>query len=60
MIKNQRQYKITKTHLDKFKEAFLNLENKDVIPLIELEKSALQSQIIDLKRDIDAYDDLKS
>ena len=50
----------TKSHLEKFKEALLELEQKDVTPLTELEKNALQSQITDLKREIDEYDDLKS
>ena len=60
MIKNERQYKITRSHLNKFKKAYLDLENKDTTQLIELEKNALQSQITDLKRGIDEYDDLKS
>ena len=60
MIKNERQYKITKSHFEKFKETFLDLESKDVTPLIELEKNAIQSQMTDLKREIDEYDDLKS
>ena len=60
MIKNERQYKITKSYLDKFKETLLNLEKKDVTSLIELEKNAIQSQITDLKREIDEYNDLKS
>ena len=60
MIKNERQYKITKSHLDKFKETLLNLEKKDTTPLTELEKSAIQSQMTDLKQEIDEYDDLKS
>lgn len=55
MIKNEKQYKITKSHLDKFKEALLYLKNKETTPLVELEKKALQSQMTDLKREIDEY-----
>ena len=60
MIKNERQYKITKSHLGKFKETFMDLGKKENSKILQLEKAALQSQITDLKRDIDEYHDLKS
>ncbi len=60
MIKNERQHKITKSYLEKFKKALLDLEKKDATPLTELEKNAIKSQIVDLEREIGEYDDLKS
>ena len=60
MIKNERQYKITNSNLEKFKKTLLDLEKKDVTPLIELEKNSIKSQMTDLKREIDEYNDLKS
>lgn len=60
MIKNERQYKITKSHFDNFKQTILDLEKKESTPLLQLEKNALQSQMTDLKREIDEYHDLQS
>ena len=60
MIKNERQYRITNSYLKKFGIALSDLEKKDSTALIELEKNAIKSQMADLKREIEEYDDLKS
>ena len=60
MIKNEKQYKMTKLHFDNFKQTIQSLEKKENTPLIQLEKDSIQSQISDLQKEIDEYDDLKS
>src|SRR5437867_12931776 len=65
MIKNERQYRITKSQVEKFKESLSNLESKleepNVDPrLIKIQKDALKSQLSDLQREIQEYDDLKA
>ena len=60
MIKNEKQYKMTKSYFNNFKQTIQSLEKKENTPLIQLEKDSLQSQISDLQREIDEYDDLKS
>ena len=59
MIKNEQQYNVTKSYLDKFQHAVLALNQKENTPLLELEKKSIQSQITDLQREIDEYNDLK-
>ena len=64
MIKNSRQYKITKSCKAKFSDALRALEDKDMhcetTPLLLLQKNALKNQILDLQREIDEYEDLVS
>ena len=60
MIKNERQYKMTKHHYNNFKHAISDLEKKENTRAHQLEMNSLQSQMIDLQREIDEYDDLKS
>ena len=60
MIKNESQYNITKSYLEKFRLAALALEEKESTLLLELEKKSIQSQMLDLQREIDEYNDLKS
>ncbi len=61
MIKNERQYKITKSWLSKFKVSLkqvLNSEAKGDL-LVMVEANAIKSQIDEFKRDIAQYDRLK-
>lgn len=62
MIKNERQYKITKRWLRDFKSALKQVAQKepDVDPLlIEVEMNAIRSQISEFKNDIRQYERLK-
>src|SRR5262245_28483414 len=66
MIKNERQYRITRAQADKFAEALANLERleseqQDVHPLlIEAQKNAMGSQLADLEAELQEYDALKA
>lgn len=65
MIKNERQYRITKAQAEKFDSAIRNLEAapKDMRVHPKLQKAqldALRSQFSDLQRDLDEYEALKS
>ena len=59
MIKNQRQYEITKAQLHKFNKAIkkFDMQKSNVHPiLIKAQKDALCSQAEDLKAQIEEYD----
>ena len=62
MIKNSKQYKITKSQLAKFSTALNDLETKKVkggtSALLTLQKAALKSQLLDLQREVKEYEDL--
>jgi Zn-dependent peptidase ImmA (M78 family)/ribosome-binding protein aMBF1 (putative translation factor) len=66
MIKNDRQYRITKAQAAKFEEALRTLRrsgqaSEDVHPvLLKAEKEALQSQLEDLRREIVEYEALRA
>jgi len=64
MIKNERQYRITKTQVEKFVYALTKLKEvkvQDVDPIIlAAEKKSLESQLLDLQREIQEYDDLRT
>lgn len=66
MIKNERQYRITKNQVDRFSRTLDHLrqqpaEAKDVHPLIaKAQKDALQSQLADLKKQLQEYEALKA
>ena len=66
MIKNERQYRITRAQADRFSEALRNLEDKAVsqsdlnAPLLAVQMDALQSQLSDLEADIRDYEALKA
>ena len=63
MIKNERQYLITKTQAKKFKEAIEAFANKttDTQPLLaKAQREALESQLAELKWQLDEYDKLRS
>lgn len=65
MITNQKQYKITKAHLEEFEAA---LAERAAMPIPEgvdegmwqLEQDALQSQIEDFKADLSAFERLQA
>ena len=63
MIKNERQYRITKSQSAKFAETLTKLKEKSkgVDPLIlKAQEEALKSQLQDIQNDIEEYDELRS
>jgi ribosome-binding protein aMBF1 (putative translation factor) len=65
MIKNERQYRMTKTQADKFAQALALTERREsapgVHPLLQrAETDALRSQLESLRQEIAAYEDLRS
>ena len=63
MIKNQRQYLITKAQLEKFQKALKEFGGQDskIHPkLLKAQKDAMASQAHELKKQIDEYERLKS
>lgn len=65
MITNERQYKITRSEVDRFRKAISDFakapERADVHPrLLQAEREAMESQLADLQAEIAEYDRLKS
>ena len=66
MIKNERQYRITKAQAERFAEALRNLSaggaDRSEAPsrLLTVQREALQSQLSDLEADIQEYESLKA
>ena len=66
MIKNERQYRITKTQADRFSQTLDSLrqrpsETDGVHPLItRSQEDALRSQLADLERELREYESLKA
>ena len=66
MIKNERQYRITKGQADRFSQTLLNLEQSppgvnSVHPLIaKAQQDAVKSQLADLKSELREYESLKA
>lgn len=62
MIRNERQYRITKTQAQKFEEALNGLmSRRDGDPLLlQLESDALESQLEELREQIEKYEGLRS
>lgn len=62
MIQNEREYRITKSQADKFARALEDLEagSGDDLPIVALQKSALASQLEELREQLADYDGLKS
>jgi ribosome-binding protein aMBF1 (putative translation factor)/Zn-dependent peptidase ImmA (M78 family) len=66
MIKNERQYKITKAQVDRFEQSLQNFEEttsvgKKVHPLIlKAQQDALRSQLDELQEDLREYEALRS
>jgi DNA-binding XRE family transcriptional regulator len=60
MIKNDKQYTITKSRLNDFKESLSALEQQHLDPLLkELHSDALKSQIEEFEKSINEYEYLK-
>src|SRR5437764_12963 len=66
MIKNERQYRITKTQADKFEQALINLSNTDddgepIHPILrQAREEALRSQLVELRVQMREYEALQS
>jgi transcriptional regulator with XRE-family HTH domain len=66
MIKNERQYKITKAQADRFERSIENLGEtpsvgKEVHPLIlRAQQDALRSQLVELQEDLKEYEALRA
>lgn len=66
MIKNERQYRITKAQVERFERSLSELrvrsqENSDVHPLIaKAQEKAVRSQLADLKSELREYESLKA
>ena len=60
MIKNERQYRITKVQANRFSQTFRRLGEADgVHPLIvKAQREALSSQIADLENELHEYESL--
>ena len=60
MIKNDKQYQVTKSRLQDFKKSMQELETQEIDPLLkELQQKAMASQIIDFEEEIKEYERLK-
>ena len=64
MIKNERQYRITKGQAEKFSQALARIEqtpsDAGVHPLLrKAEREALQSQLTSLRDEVQAYEDVR-
>lgn len=62
MIQNEREYRITRSQADKFARALEELEASSVedLPMAALQKSAIASQLEELREQLAEYDELKS
>jgi len=65
MIKNERQYRITRAQAEKFERALAQVRSEDaageVHPVLrEAQADALESQLDDLRAELDEYESLKS
>ena len=63
MIKNEKQYKITKMEIKDFAQSISILKqkiDKNPDPFLELERDALLGQAFDLQRELEEYEDLKA
>ena len=65
MIKNEREYKITRSQAERFEEALASLKNAPVAdgvhPKIRtIEAAAIRSQLEDLRRELEEYESLKA
>src|SRR5262245_57772523 len=64
MIKNERQYRISKAEAQKFRDSLAHWDSnppEGVDPIVHAAaKSALESQLQDLRRDVEEYEALRS
>ena len=62
MIRNERQYRITKTQTERFKEALIDAqkEKEGLHPKLRLaQERAIQSQLEELNKQLEEYEELK-
>ena len=65
MIKNERQYKFTKTQVERFERTLAefrsrNPEDTDLHPLVaKAQEDAVSSQIVSLKKELQLYESMK-
>ena len=65
MIKNERQYKITRAQANRFSQALRELEREvaepsDIHPLLlKAKKEAIQNQLADLEDDLREYEEVR-
>lgn len=62
MIKNDRQYRITRAQAERFQSALGSVSNQSVVhPAIqEAQKAAVQSQLAELKKELQMYESLRA
>ena len=66
MIKNERQYKFTKTQVERFERTLAELrsrrpEDTDLHPLVaKAQEDAVSGQIVDLKEELQIYESMKA
>ena len=66
MIKNERQYKFTKTQVERFERTLAELRNPrpeatDLHPLVaKAQEDAVSGQIVDLKEELHLYESMKA
>lgn len=66
MIKNERQYKFTKTQVERFERTLAelrsrSLEETDLHPLVvKAQEDAVSGQIVDLKEELQVYESMKA
>jgi hypothetical protein len=60
MIKNDRQYRITKTQIDTLEQSLIQLvaEPEDGSTLQRVEEEAVRSQLVELRTQVEAYEAL--
>jgi HTH-type transcriptional regulator/antitoxin HipB len=60
MIKNDKQYQVTKNRLKEFEGMLEEIDNENLDPIYKkIEMDAVQSQIIQFEREIEDYESLK-
>lgn len=61
MIKNEKQYQITKTRMHEFEQSLATIQAAELDPLMRLlQEGAIKSQLEDFKKEIAEYELLKS
>ena len=66
MIKNERQYRFTKTQVNRFEQTLAELKSRNpedinVHPLIaKAQEDAVSGQLVDLREELQAYESLKA
>lgn len=61
MIKNEKQYQITKNRMKEFEESLVTIEASEIDPLMrKLQEGAIRSQLEDFRREIKEYELLRN